>query len=716
MKPASFLAAVLLLAPPVIAQKAPMLNIKPPIAAKQPHSYTRHGITVSDDYHWLKDESYPKVDDKAVLDHLNAENAYFEAQMKPRAALVESIFQEMKGRLKEDESSVPQKDGDYVYWRRFEAGAQYKQWMRKRAGGLSSVWNADAKHWDNVSLDEEGPEEVMFDEAKEAAGKEYFRLGGITIADDDQTMAYATDTDGSERFTIRLRDLKSGTELPDIIPGTNGGFVFSKDGKHLLYTPVNTEWRAEKVMLHTLGTPVEQDRILYKEDDIGFQVGVGMTNSERYIVLSTGDNETSELRLLPADNPLAKPILIRKRKKGVEYDVEEHDGTLFIHTNEDSTQFSLKTATVAKPGEWTSRIAANPDFYMTGVTTFADFFVVEGRDKGLDQIETHSYAGGAPKRIVFPEYKVDKLRLSYESMVTPDTVSEYDVVSGAITTLKVQEIPSGYDASQYVTERVEITARDGTKVPVSVVYKKGFKKDGNGPLYLYAYGAYGYAIPPGFSTVRLSYLDRGFAYAIAHIRGGDDLGQQWQLDGKLKKRTNTFNDFVDAAKGLIDLGFAKPGRIVAAGGSAGGELMGVVVNTNPELWGAVAAHVPFVDVLNTMQDESLPLTPGEWPEWGNPITDKAAFKLIQSYSPYDQVKAQNYPPLFVTAGLNDPRVTYWEPAKWVAKLRDVKTDANVLMLKTNMGAGHGGKSGRFESLREDAEEAVFFLWQLGMVE
>jgi oligopeptidase B len=684
MKPVSFLAAVLLLAPPVIAQKAPMLNIKPPVAAKQPHSYTRHGITVSDDYHWLKDESYPKVDDKAVLDHLNAENAYFEAQMKPRAALVESIFQEMKGRLKEDESSVPQKDGDYVYWRRFEAGAQYKQWMRKRAGGLSSVWNADAKHWDNVSLDEEGPEEVMFDEAKEAAGKEYFRLGGITIADDDQTMAYATDTDGSERFTIRLRDLKSGTELPDIIPGTNGGFVFSKDGKHLLYTPVNTEWRAEKVMLHTLGTPVEQDRILYKEDDIGFQVGVGMTNSERYIVLSTGDNETSELRLLPADNPLAKPILIRKRKKGVEYDVEEHDGTLFIHTNEDSTQFSLKTATVAKPGEWTSRIAANPDFYMTGVTTFADFFVVEGRDKGLDQIEIHSYAGGAPKRIQFPEasyaagldenpeYKVDKLRLSYESMVTPDTVSEYDVASGAITTLKVQEIPSGYDASQYVTERVEITARDGTKVPVSVVYKKGFKKDGGGPLYLYAYGAYGYAIPPGFSTVRLSYLDRGFAYAIAHIRGGDDLGQQWQLDGKLKKRTNTFNDFVDAAKGLIDLGFAKPGRIVAAGGSAGGELMGVVVNTNPQLWGAVAAHVPFVDVLNTMQDESLPLTPGEWPEWGNPITDKAAFKLIQSYSPYDQVKAQNYPPLFVTAGLNDPRVTYWEPAKCLkvcAKMR-----------------------------------------------
>jgi oligopeptidase B len=689
-------------------QKAPMSDIKPPVAAKVAHIYTRHGITVQDDYHWLKDQGYPVVDDKPVLDYLNAENAYFEAQMKPRAALVETLFQEMKGRLKEDESSVPQKDGDYLYWRKFEAGAQYKQWMRRPVAG--------------------GPDEVMFDEAKAAAGKEYFRLGAITISDDDKMIAYATDTDGSERFTIRFREIATGKELADTIPGTNGSLVFSKDGKHLLYTPVNEQWRAEKLMLHTLGTPVSADKILYQEKDIGFQVGVGLTHSERFIVISTGDNETSELRLLPADNPLAKPALIRARKVGVEYDVEDHDGTLFIHTNEDSTQFSLKTAPLAKPSAWTTRIAANPDFYMTGVTTFADFFVVEGRERGLDQIEIHQYAGGAPKRIKFPEasytagldenpeYKIDRLRLSYESMITPDTVSEYDVASGKSITLKVQEIPSGYDASQYVTERVEITARDGVKVPVSIVYKKGFKKDGGGPLYLYAYGAYGYAIPPGFSTVRLSYLDRGFAYAIAHIRGGDDLGQQWQLDGKLKKRTNTFNDFVDSAKGLIDLGFAKPGRVVAAGGSAGGELMGVVVNTNPELWGAVAAHVPFVDVLNTMQDESLPLTPGEWPEWGNPITDKAAFKLIQSYSPYDQVKAQKYPPLFVTAGLNDPRVTYWEPAKWVAKLRGVKTDANVLMLKTNMGAGHGGKSGRFESLREDAEEAVFFLWQLGMVE
>jgi oligopeptidase B len=702
--------ALTALSTPAMSQKAPMSSEinTPPIAAQKPHASTRHGITIQDPYFWLKDQGYPKVDDVEVLDYLKAENAYFEAQMKPHAALVETLFQEMKGRLKEDESSVPQKDGAYLYWRKFETGAQYKQWMRKAVTG--------------------GRDEVILDEAKEAKDKEFFRLGAITITDDDQVMAYATDTDGSERFTIRFRNLADRKELADTIPGTNGALVFSKDGKHLLYTPVNEQWRAEKVMLHTLGTPVTADKVIYHEKDQGFQVGVSTTHSEKWIIVATGDNETSEVRLLPIYNPLAKPLLVRARKKGLEYEVEEHDGTLFIHTNEDSTQFSLKTASVKSPAKWSTRIAASPDFYMTGVSTFADFFVVEGRAKGLDQVEIHQYVGGTPKRIAFPEasyaagldenpeYKTNTLRLSYESMVTPDTVLDYDVGYGTQTVLKVQEIPSGYDASQYATERVEITARDGVKVPVSIVYKKGFKKDGNGPLYLYAYGAYGYAIPPGFSTLRLSLLDRGFAYAIAHIRGGDDLGQQWQLDGKLKKRNNTFNDFVDSAKGLIALGYAKPGRVVAAGGSAGGELMGVVINDAPELFGAVAAHVPFVDVLNTMQDESLPLTPGEWPEWGNPITDKAAFELIRSYSPYDQVKAQKYPPLFVTAGLNDPRVTYWEPAKWVAKLRATKTDANMLMLKTNMGAGHGGKSGRFDSLREDAEEFAFFLWQLNMVE
>ncbi|MFM5947634.1 MAG: prolyl oligopeptidase family serine peptidase, partial [Novosphingobium sp.] len=364
-------------------------------------------------------------------------------------------------------------------------------------------------------------------------------------------------------------------------------------------------------------------------------------------------------------------------------------------------------------------------FYLTGFDLFRDFYVTEGRVRGLDRVELRYY--GEPDRvepIVFPEasysaglgdnpeWAVDKLRLSYESMVSPASVLEYDVASRTMTTLKVQEIPSGYDAALYVTERLEIAARDGTLIPVSIVYRKD--RNGAGPLHLYGYGAYGIAIEPGFSTTRLSLVDRGFAFAIAHIRGGDDLGRAWYKAGKLERRTNTFTDFVDVAKGLIERGYTRAGRISISGGSAGGELMGAVINSDPELWGAVAAHVPFVDVLATMLDPELPLTPGEWPEWGNPIEDKAAFELIRSYSPYDQVTAQAYPPLLVTAGLNDPRVTYWEPAKWVAKLRELKTDNNELLLKTNMGAGHGGKSGRFESLKETAEEFAFILWQLGV--
>lgn len=680
--------------------------IKPPVAARRPTHFSHHGVALEDPYAWLRDPSYPRVDNAEILAHLNAENAYFDAQMKPHAALVETIFQEMKGRLKEDESSVPQKDGDYLYWRRFEKGAQYKQWMRKPATG--------------------GPEQVILDEAVLARDCEFFRLGGLAISEDDNVMAWSSDTDGSERFTIRFRDLATGRDLPDVIPGTLGDYVFSKDGTCLIYGLVNENWRIDTIKLHVLGTSVAEDSTLYHEDDHGFQAGVGMTQSRDWIMITAGDHETSEVRLVPADDPTAEQLLVRPRTPGIEYDVEEHDGTLFIHTNDTSTQFRLVTAPLSNPGAWVERIAPSQDFYMTGVTTFADFFVVEGRHNGLDQVEIHDYAGGPPRRVAFPEasysagldenpeYRVSALRLSYESMITPDTVCEYDLETGALKTLKVQEIPSGYDAGQYATERVEIVARDGVRVPVSVVYRKDFRKDGNGPLYIYGYGAYGYAIPPGFSTLRLSLLDRGFAFAIAHIRGGDDLGQQWHHDGKLSKRTNTFNDFVDCAKGLVALGFSRPGRIVAAGGSAGGELMGAVANSDPQLWGAIAAHVPFVDVLNTMLDETLPLTPGEFPEWGNPIEDRNAFDLIRSYSPYDQIRAQAYPPILATAGLNDPRVTYWEPAKWVAKLRATKTDANVLLLKTNMGAGHGGKSGRFDSLREDAEEFAFFLWQLGM--
>ncbi|WP_430447253.1 S9 family peptidase [Sphingorhabdus contaminans] len=682
-------------------------EIKPPVAAKRPHSATYHGVTLTDDYHWLKDQSYPTIDDAEILEHLKAENAYFEAQMAPQAALTETIFQEMKGRVKEDDSSVPQKDGDYIYWSKFEEGAQYRKHYRKPVAG--------------------GPDQLILDENELAKGKDYFRLGAAEVSPDGTLLAYAYDDNGSERFDLHFRNLATGENLKDVIPGTLSGIVWSSDSKGVVYGLANENWRTDNAWYHRLGDDLTAAKLLYKEQDIGFGVGVGLTAQEDWIVIATGDNVTSEVRLVPANNPTATPIMISPRKVGRQYSVDVRDGTLYILTNDDHVNFRIATASLKKPAEWTTLIGGSDDYYITGLSLFKKFYVVEGREAGLDQVEIRYYddlerttpisfpeASYVAQLDDNPEYDVDKLRLSYESMVTPDTVYDYHVREGRLETLKVQEIPSGYDSAQYVTERVMITARDGTKVPVSVLYKKGFKKDGSQPLHLYAYGAYGYAVPPGFSANRLSMVDRGFAYAIAHIRGGDDLGYQWYLDGKLTKRTNTFNDFVDAAKGLIALGFTGKGKVTASGGSAGGELMGAVVNQAPELFGAVVSHVAFVDVLNTMLDKDLPLTPGEWPEWGNPITDKAAFDYIRSYSPYDNVEAKAYPPMLWTAGLNDPRVTYWEPAKMVAKLRAMKTDDNVLLLKTNMGAGHGGKSGRFERLRENAEEAAFLLWQMGM--
>lgn len=684
-------------------------QVQPPIAEKRPHSYTVHGVTITDDYHWLRDQGYPKIENKEILAHLEAENAYFEAQMKPQAELVETIFQEMKGRIKEDDSSVPQKDGDYIYWSKFDEGAQYRKHYRKPVKG--------------------GADQLILDENKLAEGKDYFRLGAAEVSPDGKLLAYAYDDNGSERFDLHIRNLETGEELADIIPGTLSSIVWTKDSKGLVYGLANENWRTDNAYYHRLGDDPKNARLLYKEADIGFGVGVGITAQEDWIIIATGDNVTSEVRLVPADNPTAEPILVSPRKVGREYSVDVRDGTLYILTNDDHVNFRVATASLKSPGEWTTLIGGADEFYITGLSLFKDFYVVEGREEGLDQVEIRyyddlerttpisfpeaSYTAGLGDN---PEYDVQKLRLDYESMVTPDTVFDYTVATGAFETLKVQEIPSGYDASQYQTERVMITARDGTKVPVSILYKKGFKRDGSQPLHLYAYGAYGYAMPPGFSANRLSYVDRGFAYAIAHIRGGDDLGYQWYLDGKLTKRTNTFNDFVDVGKALTEMGYTSKGKLTASGGSAGGELMGAVLNQAPEIFGAVVSHVAFVDVLNTMLDETLPLTPGEWPEWGNPITDKAAFDYIRSYSPYDNVEAKAYPPMLWTAGLNDPRVTYWEPAKMVAKLRAMKTDDNVLLLKTNMGAGHGGKSGRFDRLRENAEEAAFLVWQLGLAD
>jgi oligopeptidase B len=682
---------------------------KPPVAATRPHSFTRHGTTIEDPWAWLKDPAYPAVKDKDVLAYLEAENAYFEAAIAPMKPLSEKLFKEMRGRIKEDESTVPQKDGDWLYWTDYETGGEYPRWWRKPVAG--------------------GEDQLILDEPALAAGKEYFRLGALSVSPDGRFLAYAVDDNGSERFEVRVKDLETGAMLPDTIPGMLSEIVWTADSKGFLYGLANENWRTDNARWHKLGEPVEADIELYREADEGYRVAVGETSSRKWLLISTGDHVTSEVYLLPADNPAAPLVCVSPRKPGREYDVDEHDGTLFIHTNDVDPQFRLVTAPIDNPGEWSERIGPSKHFYMTGVSCFADFFIVEGRLDGLDQIELHRYDPATPPvRLEFPEashvaglgdnpeYAVDKLRLDYESMITPGTVYDYHVATGALETLKVQEIPSGYDASRYGTERLTVTARDGTGVPVSIVYPKDFPRDGSGKLYLYAYGAYGYAIPPGFSTSRMSFLDRGMAFAIAHIRGGDDLGQQWYKDGKLEKRANTFNDFVDVAKGLIERGYTHKGGIAIAGRSAGGELMGAVVNSDPDLWGVVVADVPFVDVLNTMLDESLPLTPGEWPEWGNPVEDPEAFALIRSYSPYDNVRPQAYPPMFISGGLNDPRVTYWEPAKWAAKLRATKTDDNLLVLKTNMGAGHGGKSGRWESLKEAADEMAFVLWQLGIRE
>lgn len=682
---------------------------KPPVAEQRAYSYERHGYTISDPYHWLKDQNYPKVDDEDVLDYLKAENQWFEQNMEGQKALTKSLFAEMKARIKEDESSVPQKDGDWIYWAKFEEGMQYKQHYRKSVSGSA--------------------DQLILDENALAKGKEYFRLGAMSVSPDGKLLAFSVDDTGAERFEARIKNLETGKMLTDVIPGTLSSLVWSADSKNLLYGLANENWRTDNARMHVIGSDPKDDIELYKENQDGFTVGIGLTQSEKFIVIATGDNETSEVRLVPTDNPTAEQLLISPRKKGREYSVEEHDGRLYILTNDDHVNFRLATASLDKPSEWTTLIAGSDVFYLTDMTPFKDFYVTEGRENGLDQVEIRSYTDPLKvERIAFPEasynaglddnpeYNVSKLRLGYESMVTPDTVYDYMLADKKLETLKVQEIPSGYDASQYTTERLTIKARDGAMVPVSLVYKNGTKLDGSAPLHLYAYGAYGYAVPPSFSTTRLSLVDRDFVYAIAHIRGGDDLGRNWYLQGKLMQRTNTFNDFVDVAKGLADKGYTAKGRISASGGSAGGELMGAIVNSDPDLWGAIVAHVPFVDVLNTMQDESLPLTPGEWSEWGNPITDKTAFEYIRSYSPYDQVNAQNYPPLLITCGLNDPRVTYWEPAKWAAKLRATKTDDNILLLKTNMGAGHGGKSGRWNQIEETAEEFAFILWQMGVTD
>ena len=675
-----------------------------PVAEQKPHRFTHHGLTVEDRWAWLRDPGYPTVTDEAVLDYLKAENAYFDAAMGPQAALTETIFQEMKARVKEDDASVPQRDGEWLYWWSYETGQQYpRHWRRAVAGG---------------------PDQLILDEVAEAEGKAYFRLGTLSVSPDGRRLAWSVDDSGAERFTLRIRDLATGEDVETVSTVVNGGVAWSARSDAVAYCEVNDNWRSFRARLHALGTDPAGDPTLYEEADEGFRVAVGLTRDRQWIQVATGDNQTSEVRLIPAADPKAAPTLVSPRQVKRQYSVDSAHGALWILTNDTHVNFRVVRADPATPDAWEEVIAGSDRTYLTGIAAFRRHLMLVSRVDGLDQVTLRDWDGAVlPVRFPEasysagpsnnPEFDPEAYRLVYSSMVTPLTVYACDPATAALTVLKVQEVPSGYDPGRYATERVTVTARDGARVPVSVVFPRDFPRDGSGKLFLYAYGAYGHAIPPSFSSTRLSLLDRGWAFAIAHIRGGDDLGYDWYLQGKAEQRRHTFEDFVDCAKGLIAERFTGAGRIAINGGSAGGELMGVVANTDPDLWGAVVADVPFVDVLNTMLDASLPLTPGEWPEWGNPITDEAAFRLMQSYSPYDNVSAQAYPPMLITGGLNDPRVTYWEPAKWAARLRATKTDNNLLLLKINMGAGHGGKSGRFDALHERAEAFSFVLGVMG---
>ena len=681
-------------------------QLEAPEAPASPRDITYHGITVHDPFAGLKDADYPTVDDEPTLAYLKEENAYFEAAMGPVEGLTQTIFEELKGRVKEDDSSVPARDGNYMYHWRFKPAAQYRQWLRQPVAG--------------------GDEVVILDEVQRAEGHDFYNMGTLSISPDEKYMAWSEDLDGAERYRIYIKDLASGEIIDQAVSNSAGYAVWAADSQSFFYTVLSKEWRPFQVTHHQLGGDTADDVLVYEEANTAFFVGVGKTQSRAYFIILTGDNVTTELRLIPTARPGAEPVLVAPRKTNHEYYLDHAGELFFIRTNDTHKNFRVAAAPEASPGQdsWQELIAPSDTNYIRGITSFEDFLAVEERIGGLDQIRVR-YHDGDEHFIEFPEdaytarvgnnpeYAIDTLRLHYESMVTPDTVFDYPLAERRLVTRKVQEIPSGYEASDYTTERLWATARDGAKVPISIVYRKDFRKDGNGRLHLYGYGAYGSGRPVNFSSVRLSLLDRGFAYAIAHIRGGDEMGYQWYEDGKLFKRTNTFHDFVDVAKHLVVQGYASAGNISISGSSAGGSLMGYVSNSDPELWRAVVAHVPFVDILNTMLDDSLPLTPIEWPEWGNPITDRAVFEYILSYSPYDNITAQDYPPMMVTAGLNDPRVTYWEPAKWVARLRTVKTDHNLLVLKTNMGAGHRGRTGRYKELFEIAEDYAFILMAFG---
>jgi len=691
-----------------------MTKTTPPIAARKSHVVRFHAIERDDPYDWLRAPNWQEVMQKPetlapeIRAYLDAENSYYEAEFGSRTApLQDTIYKEIRGRIKEDDSGIPTPDGPFAYNSRMLEGKQYPQVVRTARAG--------------------GAETVLLD-CNIEAGEGYFGFAGAEHDRSHRYLAWAADRAGSEYYDIVIRDLETGVDSREVIAQTAGSYVWSNDSSAIYYTEYDDNHRPYRVRLHVIGTDQASDPIIFEEKDPGFFVGVGRTLSDKYIVIDAHDHQTSECWLIDAQAG-GEPRLVAPRLTDREYDIEERDDVLYIRTNADGAEdFKIVTAPVAAPGaeNWTDLVPHQQGVLILDTIVIKNHMLRLERFEGLPRIVVRDLRSNAEETVNFDEeayalgmsvgYEFDTsvFRLTYSSPTTPSRTYDVDLESGTRTLLKEQKVPSGHNPDDYETRRLFATAADGELVPVTVLYRKGTQLDGSAPALLYGYGAYGMSMPASFSISALSLVDRGFVYAIAHIRGGMDKGYRWYVQGRRAHKTNTFTDFIAAAEMLIETGYTSRGRIVAQGGSAGGMLMGAVANLAPDLWAGILAQVPFVDVLNTMLDETLPLTPPEWPEWGNPLASAEDYARIAAYAPYEQVSAQDYPPIFALAGLTDPRVTYWEPAKWVAKLRATKTGDAPLYLKTNMGAGHGGASGRFDRLKETAECYAFALQVCGL--
>jgi oligopeptidase B len=699
-----------------LAKKAEKPQVAP-AAPRRPHSFSHHGIAVTDDYAWLKDARWQEVlRDPSILDadirrYLEAENDYTESLLGHTDSLQKKLVAEMRGRIKEDDSSVPSPDGPFAYLRRFREGGQHELFGRMPRNG--------------------GEVEIVLDGDALAADHKYFKFGGSRHSPDHRLHAWSADTKGSEYFSIRVRDWATGKDLPDLVEETDGGTVWSKDAKSFFYVKLDDNHRPMQVWRHRLGTKQADDILVYEEQDSGWFTHLHESSTGRFCVIAGGDHETSEQRLIDLAHPDAPPRLVAVREEGVQYSVNDHGDRLFILTNaDDAIDFKIATAPIASPerASWRDLIPHREGIYVLDVELYAGHMVRLERANALPAIIIRDLASGEEHAIAFDEaaYSLDtmggyefettNLRFSYSSMTTPSEVYDYDMAKRTRTLRKRQEIPSGHNPADYVTTRIMATSHDGAQVPVSILHRKDFARDGRAPLLLYGYGSYGMAMPASFNANRLSLVDRGFVYAIAHIRGGADKGWGWYLDGKREKKTNTFDDFAAAGRALIAAKYTSAKQIVGHGGSAGGMLMGAAANRAGELFAGIVGEVPFVDVLNTMLDDTLPLTPPEWPEWGNPIESERDFRTILSYSPYDNIAAQDYPAILAMGGLTDPRVTYWEPAKWIARLRATMTSGGPVLLRTNMGAGHGGASGRFNRLDEIGIVYAFALWAVGLAD